>query len=41
MISYIVIAFLIGGFVGAFIGLMAASLCSAAADADRRLGYKE
>ncbi len=40
MISYIIVSFLIGGFVGASIGLAVASLCLAA-DADRRLGYKE
>ena len=40
MISYIVIAFLIGVFAGAFIGLAVASLCRAAGDADERLGYK-
>ena len=40
MISYIVIAFLIGMFVGAFIGLAVASLCLAAGDADERAGYK-
>ena len=40
MISYIVIAFLIGGFVGAGIGLVVASLCFAAGDADERAGYK-
>ena len=40
MISYIIVAFLIGVFVGAFIGLAVASLCVAAGDADERLGYK-
>ena len=40
MISYIVIAFLIGGFVGAIIGMLVASLCMAAGDADERAGYK-
>ena len=40
MISYIIVSFLIGLFVGAFIGLAVASLCMAAGDADERAGYK-
>ena len=40
MISYIVIAFIIGMFVGAFIGLVVVSLCLAAGEADERAGYK-
>jgi hypothetical protein len=40
MISYIIVSFLIGAFVGAFVACCVLSLCQVAGDADERLGYK-
>ena len=40
MISYIVIAFIIGGLVGAFVGVLVVAQCQRWADEDERMGYK-
>jgi hypothetical protein len=40
MISYIILAFIAGAFIGAAIATVMLGLCMAAGDADERLGYK-
>ena len=41
MISYIVIAFIIGAWVGVFVGALAVAQCNKWAAEAERLGYKE